>query len=40
MKSLKIDGQTITLVDQVEEKLLTYFKDQNMNVGDPIPNEP
>lgn len=39
MKSLKIDGQTITLVDQVEEKLLTYFKDQNMNVGDPIPNE-
>ena len=39
MENLKIDGQSITLVDQVEDKLLNYFKSQDLKVGDSIPNE-
>ena len=39
MKNLKIDGQSITLVDQVEDKLLNYFRSQDLKVGDSIPNE-
>ncbi|MDR0394078.1 MAG: GntR family transcriptional regulator [Tannerella sp.] len=39
MKNLKINTQTVTLVDQVEDKLLTYFKEKNLHAGDAIPNE-
>lgn len=37
--SLKVDGQNVTLVDHVEDKLLAYFKTQNLHPGDSIPNE-
>ena len=33
MENLKIDGQSITLVDQVEDKLLNYFRSQDLKVG-------
>jgi DNA-binding FadR family transcriptional regulator len=39
MEKLKINTQTITLVDQVEDKLLTYFKQNDLHAGDAIPNE-
>ena len=38
-ENLKIDGPTITLVDQVEDKLLAYFKTKDLHPGDSIPNE-
>ncbi len=39
MNELKIKDRTITLVDQVEEKLLDYFRTHKMKPGDPIPKE-
>lgn len=39
MNQLKIDNQQVTLVDQVENQLLKYFKINNMSAGSPIPNE-
>lgn len=39
MESLKIQSGTKTLVDQVEDRLLSYFKEKNLSVGDPVPNE-
>lgn len=39
MKSLKIAVENKTLVDLVEEKLLNYFKEENMLPGDSIPTE-
>jgi GntR family transcriptional repressor for pyruvate dehydrogenase complex len=39
MKTLKIQEQPATLVDQVEDRLLTFLKENNLKVGDPIPNE-
>lgn len=39
MENMKIDGQSFTLVDQVEDKLLNYFKIKDLKVGDSIPNE-
>jgi DNA-binding FadR family transcriptional regulator len=39
METLKIQNHTITLVDQVEDKLLTYFKGKNLYAGEAIPNE-
>lgn len=39
MDTLKIHTQTITLVDQVEDKLLTYLKEKDLRAGDSIPNE-
>ncbi|MDR1724623.1 MAG: GntR family transcriptional regulator [Tannerella sp.] len=39
MEVLKIQNHTVTLVDQIEDKLLTYFKEKNIKVGDTIPNE-
>ena len=39
MDSLKINNRTITLVDHVEDKLLNYFKRNNMKPGSAIPNE-
>jgi len=39
MDSLKINNRTITLVDHVEDKLLDYFKRNNMKPGNTIPNE-
>lgn len=39
MIDLKITNQQITLVDQVEDKLLNYFKNKDMRPGDPIPKE-
>jgi len=39
MDTLKLHSQTTTLVDQVEDKLLNYLKEQDLRAGDPIPNE-
>lgn len=39
MKIVKIQNQAVTLVDQVEDKLLNYLKDNDLKVGDSIPNE-
>lgn len=39
MDNLKIHNQAITLVDQVEDQLLTYFRKNNLLPGDSIPNE-
>lgn len=39
MKDLKIKNQAITLVDQVEEKLLDYFRANRMKPGDALPKE-
>ncbi|MEG1563917.1 MAG: GntR family transcriptional regulator [Bacteroides sp.] len=39
MNTLKIDSQPVTLVDQVEDKLLTFFKTKDLRAGDAIPNE-
>lgn len=39
MDTLRIKKNNITLVDQVEDRLLNYFKDNNLNIGDSIPNE-
>lgn len=39
MEAIKINKTTTTLVDQVEDRLLSYFKEQNYKVGDVIPNE-
>ena len=37
--TLRIVKTNMTLVDQVEDKLLNYFKEKNLNIGDSIPNE-
>lgn len=37
--NLRIDRAGHTLVDQVEEKLIDYFKEQGLRPGDSIPNE-
>ncbi len=37
MKTLKIQNKAQTLVDQVEDKLLNYLKDNSLTVGDAIP---
>jgi len=39
LDDLKIRNYQVTLVDQVEEKLLEYFKSRKIKPGDPIPNE-
>lgn len=39
MDKLKVTHQAVTLVDQVEDSLLTYFKEKNLQPGDTIPNE-
>ncbi|MEA5127935.1 MAG: GntR family transcriptional regulator [Proteiniphilum sp.] len=39
MERLKIQNNSVTLVDQVEDKLLTYFREKDLKAGDPIPNE-
>ncbi len=39
MKNLKINDRQITLVDQVEEKLLDFFKQQDLHPGNSIPKE-
>lgn len=39
MENLRIQSGTKTLVDQVEDRLLSYFKEQNLKVGDSVPNE-
>ena len=36
---LKIKNQAVTLVDQVEKKLFEYIAQNNMKVGDSVPNE-
>lgn len=36
---MKLEACQITLVDQVEDGLLTYFKEQDIKCGDSIPNE-
>ena len=39
MDTLRIVRTNMTLVDQVEDRLLNYFKENNLQIGDPIPNE-
>lgn len=39
MEQLRVHSHTMTLVDQVEDNLLTYFREQDLRVGDSIPNE-
>jgi GntR family transcriptional regulator, transcriptional repressor for pyruvate dehydrogenase complex len=39
MDDLKIKNKSITLVDQVEDKLLNYFREKKLKPGDSIPNE-
>ncbi len=39
MEKLVLQNNTTTLVDQVEDRLLTYFKENDLRVGDTIPNE-
>lgn len=39
MDSLKVQNQQLTLVDQVEDKLLSYFKNHDLRAGSAIPNE-
>lgn len=39
MDTLKVTHQAVTLVDQVEDSLLTYFKEKDLQPGDTIPNE-
>jgi len=39
MERLKIQNNSITLVDQVEDKLLNYFRERDLKNGDRIPNE-
>lgn len=37
--ALSLQPTNTSLVDQVEECLLTHFKSSNLTIGDPIPNE-
>lgn len=37
MDTLKLHGQAITLVDQVEDNLLTYFRTKDLRAGMPFP---
>jgi GntR family transcriptional regulator, transcriptional repressor for pyruvate dehydrogenase complex len=39
MNNLKISNQQVTLVDQVEDKLLSFFKSHDLQPGDAIPKE-
>lgn len=39
MDQLKISEHQVTLVDQIEEKLLNYFSENNLLAGSLIPNE-
>ncbi|HPT32703.1 MAG TPA: GntR family transcriptional regulator [Prolixibacteraceae bacterium] len=39
MKNLKISTRQVTLVDQVEEKLLDFFQNNDLHPGDSIPKE-
>ena len=39
MDDLKIQNHQLTLVDQVEDKLLNYFKKNDLRTGSAIPNE-
>lgn len=39
MENLKIHNQGTTLVDQVEDSLLSYFREHDLGIGDAIPNE-
>ncbi|CAK7038049.1 MAG: Putative L-lactate dehydrogenase operon regulatory protein [Petrimonas sp.] len=39
MERLRIQNNSITLVDQVEDRLLNYFKEKDLQKGDAIPNE-
>ena len=37
--ALSLQPSGASLVDQVEECLLSHFKCSNLSIGDPIPNE-
>jgi len=39
VESLKINNQQVTLVDQVETRLLSFLKEKNMKIGDGLPSE-
>lgn len=36
---MKLNDNHVTLVDQVEDRILTYFKENDLKCGDHIPNE-
>lgn len=38
-ENLKIENKSITLVDQVEDSLLSYIKENKLQIGDSIPSE-
>ena len=39
MTALKVQGHKVTLVDQVEQSLIDYFKEKGLRPGDSLPNE-
>ena len=39
MTALKVQGRKVTLVDQVEQSLIDYFKEKGLRPGDSLPNE-
>ena len=39
METLRINNQQVTLVDQVEKKLLEYFHENNFHPGSTLPSE-
>lgn len=39
MEKLRIQDQKITLVDQVEQRLISYFKERGFRPGDSLPHE-
>ena len=39
MTALKVQGLKVTLVDQVEQSLIDYFKERGLRPGDSLPNE-
>ena len=36
---MKTEFSTITLVDQVEDKIIDYIKENHLSPGDSLPNE-
>lgn len=39
MERLRIQNNSTTLVDQVEDKLLNFFKEKDLRMGDAVSNE-
>lgn len=39
MEQLRVHNKAVTLVDQVEDKLLSFLREQDLRIGDTIPSE-